>query len=54
MQYLGNFDLQRLQQIQALKPELTDPDNVQPEQKIRLPSPVAKNTAPPANVRNLP
>jgi len=54
VQYLGNFDQQRLQQIQALNPELIDPDDIQPGQKIRLPGPVAENAIPPANVRNLP
>lgn len=54
IQYLGHFDQQLLLQIQALNPELIDPDDIQPGQKIRLPGPVAENATPPANVRNLP
>jgi hypothetical protein len=35
-------------------PELIDPDDIQPGQKIRLPGSVAENATPSANVRNLP
>ena len=58
VQYLGGYDLQRLQQIQALNPKLTDPDHIEAGQKIWLPGPppvsAAKNAAPPANERKLP
>jgi LysM repeat protein len=54
MQYLGNFDQQRLHQIQALNPTLSDPNDIQPGQKILLPGPVAENATPPTNVRNIP
>jgi type II secretory pathway predicted ATPase ExeA len=57
MQYLGGFDLQRLRQIQALNPKLTDPDHIEVGQRIRLPGPppmpVAKSATPPASVRKL-
>ena len=58
MKYLGDFDLKRLHQIQALNPKLTDPDHIETGQKIWLPGPppvpVAKNATPPANARKLP
>jgi hypothetical protein len=58
MQYLGGYDLQRLHQIQALNPTLTDPDHIEAGQKIWLPEPppvqVTKNATPPANERKLP
>jgi type II secretory pathway predicted ATPase ExeA len=58
VQYLGGYDLQRLHQIQALNPKLTDPDHIEAGQKIWLPGPppvsAAKNAAPPANERKLP
>jgi LysM repeat protein len=54
MQYLGNFDQQRLHQLQALNPTLSDPNDIQPGQKILLPGPVAENATPPTNVRNIP
>jgi general secretion pathway protein A len=38
-QYLGGFDIQRLHQIQALNPKLTDPDHIEVGQKIWLPGP---------------
>ena len=38
-QYLGSFDIQRLHQIQALNPKLTDPDHIEAGQKIWLPGP---------------
>jgi general secretion pathway protein A len=57
-QYLGAHDLQRLRQIQALNPKLTDPDHIEVGQKIWLPGPppvsVATNTTPPASARKLP
>jgi hypothetical protein len=58
MQYLGGYDLQRLHQIQALNPKLTDPDHIEVGQKIWLPGPppvrMASNATPPASVRELP
>jgi hypothetical protein len=58
VQYLGSYDLQRLHQIQALNPKLTDPNHIEAGQKIWLPGspPVsaAKNAAPPANERKFP
>ena len=36
-EYLGGYDLQRLHKIQALNPEITDPDQIRVGQKIRLP-----------------
>ena len=38
-QYLGGFDIQRLNKIQALNPKLTDPDHIEVGQKIWLPGP---------------
>ena len=58
VQYLGGYDLQRLHQIQALNPKLTDPDHIEAGQKIWLPGPppvpVATNATPPASARKLP
>jgi type II secretory pathway predicted ATPase ExeA len=58
MQYLGGYDLQRLRQIQALNPKLTDPDHIEVGQDIWLPGPppvrMASNATPPASVRKLP
>jgi general secretion pathway protein A len=58
VQYLGGFDLHRLHQIQALNPELTDPDFIETGQKIWLPGPppvsVANSATPTAKVRELP
>lgn len=57
VQYLGGFDLQRLRQIRALNPKLTDPDHIEVGQKIWLPGPppmpMAKSEVPPANVEKL-
>jgi general secretion pathway protein A len=57
-QYLGGFDLQRLHQIQALNPKLTNPDHIEVGQKIWLPGPppvsVATNMTPPASARKIP
>jgi hypothetical protein len=58
VQYLGGYDLQRLHEIQALNPKLTDPDHIEAGQKIWLPGPppvpAAKSATPPANERKLP
>jgi general secretion pathway protein A len=58
VQYLGGYDLQRLHQIQALNPKLTDPNHIEAGQKIWLPGPrpvsVTKSATPPANERKLP
>jgi type II secretory pathway predicted ATPase ExeA/LysM repeat protein len=58
VQYLGVFDLQRLHQIMALNPKLTNPDSIEAGQKLRLPgqraTSEAANAVPPANERNLP
>jgi type II secretory pathway predicted ATPase ExeA len=57
-QYLGGYDLQRLHQIQALNPKLTDPDHIEVGQRIWLPGPpqvsVANSATPTAKVRELP
>ena len=57
VQYLGGWDLQRLHQIQALNPKLTNPDHIETGQKIWLPGPsqvrMATNATPPASARNL-
>jgi general secretion pathway protein A len=37
VQYLGGFDHELLHEIQMLNPSITDPDIIQPGQKIRLP-----------------
>jgi hypothetical protein len=37
IQHLGEFDLQRLHQVEALNPRLTDPDHLEAGQKLRLP-----------------
>ena len=58
VKYLGDFDLKRLHQVQALNPKLTDPDHIETGQKIWLPGPppvpVARNATPPANAGKLP
>jgi hypothetical protein len=58
VKYLGDFDLKRLHQIQALNPKLTDPDHIVTGQTIWLPGPppvpVARNATPPANARKFP
>jgi nucleoid-associated protein YgaU len=57
-QYLEGFDRNRLHQIQALNPKLTDFDHIETGQKIWLPvplrEPVAPNAASFASVRKLP
>lgn len=45
VQYLGGYDVHRLHQIQALNPELTDPDFIVAGQKLRLPGPPPAATA---------
>jgi hypothetical protein len=42
---LGNFDLQRLHQVEALNPRLTDPDHIVAGQKLWLPKPTVEPTA---------
>jgi general secretion pathway protein A len=58
VQYLGGFDLQRLHQIQALNPKLTNPDHIEIGQRIWLPGkppvPVTRNETPPTGERKLP
>jgi type II secretory pathway predicted ATPase ExeA/LysM repeat protein len=58
VKYLGEFDLRRLHQIQALNPKLTNPDHIETGQKIWLPGPppvlAARDSAPRANVKDLP
>ena len=58
VQYLGGFDLQRLHQIQALNPKLTDPDHIEIGQRIWLPgappAPVTRNPTFPTGERKLP
>jgi type II secretory pathway predicted ATPase ExeA len=58
VQYMGGFSLQRLHQIQALNPKLTDPDHIEAGQKIWLPGrssvAVTRNGMPPASTRKLP
>jgi type II secretory pathway predicted ATPase ExeA/nucleoid-associated protein YgaU len=58
MKYLGDFNLKRLHQIEALNPKLTDPDHIRLGQKIRLPRPpsvpVATNHTPTASLGRLP
>ena len=55
---LGSFNSDLLRQIQDLNPGLTDPNLIQPGQKILLPksavSPAAENVTPKHHVRNLP
>lgn len=54
VQYLGSFNLQRLEQIQALNPKLTDPDYIEAGQKIWLPGPSLmplSSTAPPSAIQ---
>jgi hypothetical protein len=58
VKYLGGFDLERLREIQALNPNLTDPNFIKAGQTIWLPGPpsiaVAKSATPPAAARKLP
>jgi type II secretory pathway predicted ATPase ExeA len=57
-QYLGGFDIQRLHQILALNPKLTDPDHIEVGQRILLPGlpspPAAMNATPQSGERNSP
>jgi nucleoid-associated protein YgaU len=43
-QYLGEFNAERLRQIRALNPSLTNPDHVQVGQKVLLPGPRPSST----------
>lgn len=56
--YLGDFAPKHLHQIQALNPNLTDPDHIETGQKIWLPGsprePGAPNATPLASARKLP
>jgi type II secretory pathway predicted ATPase ExeA len=45
IQHLGNFDLQRLHQVEALNPRLADPDHIEAGQKLWLPKPAVEPTA---------
>ena len=51
VQYLGSFDLQRLHQVEALNPRLTDPDHIEAGQQLRLPGPAAENARSVASAR---
>ena len=42
VQHWGNFDSQRLHQVEALNPWMTDPDHIEAGQKLRLPGPPAE------------
>ena len=57
-QYLGGYNVQRLHQIQALNPKLTDPDHIEVGQKIWLPGPPSgsaeKSANPASGERNTP
>jgi general secretion pathway protein A len=53
LKFIGAFDQQRSRQIQALNPELVDPDNIEPGQQLLLPAPAIQTATPPANVRTL-
>lgn len=56
-QYLGGWDVERLHQVQALNPKLTDPDHIEVGQKIWLPGPppvsVSTNATPSASARDI-
>jgi len=58
LQYLGEFNAERLRQIRALNPTMTDPDHIEPKQRIWLPGPPATNAAEsavtPTDARSLP
>ena len=58
IKHLGGYDPQRLQKIQALNPDLTDPNRLKVGQKILLPTAlpdkVASPPSTPANVRTAP
>jgi general secretion pathway protein A len=55
VQHLGNFDSQRLHQVETLNPWMTDPDHIEAGQKLRLPGPPPEqatvNAAPVASGR---
>jgi len=56
VQHLGSFDRELLHEIQMLNPSITDPDIIQPGQKIRLPkhsTPSGAEPRTPSNARNL-
>jgi type II secretory pathway predicted ATPase ExeA len=44
VRYLGGFNEQSLQQIRTLNPDLTDPNVIQPGQKIRIPEQPSSRT----------
>ena len=58
VKYLGGFDPVRVREIQALNPNLTDPNFIKAGQAIWLPGPppmpVAKSATPPAEARKIP
>jgi type II secretory pathway predicted ATPase ExeA len=45
VQYLGEFNAERLRQIRALNPAMTNPDHIEPKQSIWLPGPPAPHAA---------
>jgi general secretion pathway protein A len=45
VEYLGEFDLHRLHQIEALNPMLADPDHIEAGQRLRLPGHEATSEA---------
>lgn len=51
VQYLRGFDLQRLHQIQALNPKLTNPDHIEIGQTIWLPGPTPAMVAKDASLQ---
>jgi type II secretory pathway predicted ATPase ExeA len=58
VRYLGSYDLQRLHQIRALNPKMTNPNHIEAGQTIWLPGTtpelLARNTTLPVNERKLP
>lgn len=58
VRYLGEFNAERLRQIQALNPAMTNPDHIEPKQIIWLPGPPAssapESAATPTDARGLP
>jgi type II secretory pathway predicted ATPase ExeA len=57
VQHLGSFDTELLHEIQLLNPNITDPNIIQPGQKIRLPNrstPSGAEHMTSSNARNLP
>jgi general secretion pathway protein A len=58
LRYLGDFNQQRLREIQALNPKLVNPDHIEPGEQILLPAPPKAASSQTAirseNVRNLP